>query len=210
MLAVALVISHLAAALRRETEVAQLNEGRARQLQELATALASATRSEEVSHQAQKRPGRTPSPVRAVIAVLERGAIDAPPALRDGMLCCMREARDAGARHRPLAGPERLVPAAASQGAISGAACVQNVSARDNGGREHAQAICALVGQALWRCGCRLGHAAEEQSQRHKAQNTFLAAISHDFRTPLATIVGAASHCRRSATSCRRRNRSAC
>jgi two-component system sensor histidine kinase KdpD len=36
-------------------------------------------------------------------------------------------------------------------------------------------------------------HTAEEQSQWHKAQNTFLAAISHDFRTPLASIMAAAS-----------------
>ena len=40
MLAVALVISHLASALRREAEAARLNEKRARQLQELATTLA--------------------------------------------------------------------------------------------------------------------------------------------------------------------------
>lgn len=36
-------------------------------------------------------------------------------------------------------------------------------------------------------------HTAEEQSRWHQAQNTFLAAISHDFRTPLASIMAAAS-----------------
>jgi two-component system sensor histidine kinase KdpD len=77
---------------------------------------------------------------------------------------------------------------------VGGAACVQDVSAADHGGREHAQAICALAGQALWRL--RLSAAmrdAQEQSQWHRAQSTFLAAISHDFRTPLAAIMGAAS-----------------
>jgi two-component system sensor histidine kinase KdpD len=32
-----------------------------------------------------------------------------------------------------------------------------------------------------------------DQAQAQTLRNTFLAAISHDFRTPLATIVGAAS-----------------
>jgi two-component system sensor histidine kinase KdpD len=34
---------------------------------------------------------------------------------------------------------------------------------------------------------------AQEESQWHRVQSTFLAAVSHDLRTPLAAIVGAAS-----------------
>ena len=48
MLALALVISHLGTALRRKTEVARLNETRARQLQELATGLVGCTQPDEV------------------------------------------------------------------------------------------------------------------------------------------------------------------
>jgi K+-sensing histidine kinase KdpD len=44
MLVVALAISHLATGLRRETDLARLNEQRARQLQALATELANAAR----------------------------------------------------------------------------------------------------------------------------------------------------------------------
>src|SRR5512133_2471739 len=47
MLALALVISHLGSALRRETETARLNETRSRQLQELAIGLAGCTRPDE-------------------------------------------------------------------------------------------------------------------------------------------------------------------
>ena len=58
----------------------------------------------------------------------------------------------------------------------------------------HAQALCNQMGVALQRV-----HAAREEAQvRERAQtqevrNALLAAIAHDYRTPLATIVGAAS-----------------
>ncbi|MBV8504166.1 MAG: two-component sensor histidine kinase [Paucibacter sp.] len=60
--------------------------------------------------------------------------------------------------------------------------------------RAHAQALCDLLGQALERAateraGARLREAAEAQGVR----NTLLATISHDYRTPLATIMSAAS-----------------
>src|SRR5450830_1915453 len=48
MLVVALVISRLASGLRRETEIARRNEQRARQLQALASGLASATQTQDV------------------------------------------------------------------------------------------------------------------------------------------------------------------
>jgi two-component system sensor histidine kinase KdpD len=77
---------------------------------------------------------------------------------------------------------------------VTGAACIQPALAQDDAGREHAQALCALLAQALWRL--RLStkvQAAQTEVQRQQLQSTFLAAISHDLRTPLAAIVGAAS-----------------
>lgn len=77
---------------------------------------------------------------------------------------------------------------------MSGAACVQPALAADNAGREHAQALCTLLAQALWRLQLTSSmHAAQGEAQRQQVQSTFLAAISHDLRTPLAAVVGAAS-----------------
>jgi two-component system sensor histidine kinase KdpD len=75
-----------------------------------------------------------------------------------------------------------------------GAACVRPARASDTEGREHAQAICALLAQALWRLRLAASvQAAQSEAQRHQLQSTFLAAVSHDLRTPLAAIVGASS-----------------
>lgn len=197
MLAVALVISHLGTALRLETEIARLNEQRARQLQELATSLADCSQPVEAQLQAQLFLARAFAGP-CMVAILSEGALNLPAAsaatFRDGMLACIREAATLGPGTGRWPGLNAWYIPLQAQGHISGAACVQNVSAYDQAGREHAQAICTLVGQALWRLTLAASmHAAEEQSQWHKAQNTFLAAISHDFRTPLASIMGAAS-----------------
>ncbi|OIQ72755.1 sensor protein KdpD [mine drainage metagenome] len=77
---------------------------------------------------------------------------------------------------------------------MHGAVCVQPAVAGDTGAREHAQALCTLLGQSLLRV--RLAdstHWAQTEAQRLQLQSTYLAAISHDLRTPLAAVVGAAS-----------------
>lgn len=197
MLGVALVISHLAAVSRRETEAARLNERRARQLQELATELAASSTPGAALLLAERYlRGAFAGPfvVAPVAADGELRLPDGHATLRDGLLACMREAAPLGPGTGRWPGLDAWYLPLKAQRHIGGAVCVQNVSARDLAGLEHAQAICALVGQALWRMRLAASmHAAEEQSQWHKAQNTFLAAISHDFRTPLASIVAAAS-----------------
>ncbi len=58
----------------------------------------------------------------------------------------------------------------------------------------HAQALCDLMGVALERASAvRAAHMAREAAQIQTLRSTLLAAISHDHRTPLATILGAAS-----------------
>ena len=60
--------------------------------------------------------------------------------------------------------------------------------------RPHAQALCDQMGGALQRAAAvRAASAAREDAQAQRLRNTLLAAISHDYRTPLATILGAAS-----------------
>ena len=197
MLAVALVISHLARAVRRETATAQINERRAQQLQNLATELASAGGPPEVLAAAQRALDSAFAGPCVIAASNERGELELPAqaaALRDGMLGCMREAAvlgpgtgrwpGLGAWYLPLGG----------KGAVLGVVCIQNITALDASGREHAQALCAVFAQALLRLKLTQSmQAAREEAQRQHLQSTFLAAISHDLRTPLAAVVGAAS-----------------
>jgi two-component system sensor histidine kinase KdpD len=80
------------------------------------------------------------------------------------------------------------------RGHALGAACVRPALAADEGGLEHAQALCAVLGQTLLRLSLTSSmRDAQSEAQRQQLLSTFLAAISHDLRTPLAAIVGAAS-----------------
>ena len=66
--------------------------------------------------------------------------------------------------------------------------------APDGRQRAHAQALCDIAGLALERASTlRQAELAEQQAQMQALRSTLLAAISHDYRTPLATILGAAS-----------------
>lgn len=59
---------------------------------------------------------------------------------------------------------------------------------------DHALALCDQMGVALERAAAlRAAAAAHEQAREQSLRNTLLAAIAHDHRTPLATILGAAS-----------------
>ena len=58
----------------------------------------------------------------------------------------------------------------------------------------HAQALCDQMGLALERnAATQAAAAARDEAHAQQLNNTLLAAISHDYRTPLATILGAAS-----------------
>lgn len=115
---------------------------------------------------------------------------------RDGLSLCVREGRAQGPGsgrfeeqpdvYLPLRGRGRTVGAAVLEG--FGAA------AGEDGLLPHLQALCDQMGLALQRVmsereAQRLHEAARDQATR----NALLAAIAHDHRTPLATILGAAS-----------------
>jgi len=198
MLVLALVISRLASGLRQETAVARLNEQRARQLQTLAGELAAATLAPEVLQLGQAAlEAAFAGPCRLVLA--DRAGEPDPSATleareRDGLRSCMKERAVLGPGTGRWPGLEAWYLPLGDQGELFGAACVRPALAADEGGREHAQALCALLAQALWRL--RLAgsmQAAQSEAERQQLQSTFLAAISHDLRTPLAAIVAAAT-----------------
>jgi two-component system sensor histidine kinase KdpD len=198
MLAVALVISHLAAGVRRESLHATQSEQWARQLQALASSLANTTAPDEIAALGQRALDQTfdgPNSLALTNDAHELiGVSTVPDAVHDGMRCCMKEAAVLGPGTGRWPGLNAWYLPLGDQGHVLGAACVQPALASDTDGREHAQALCALLAQALWRV--RLAatvQAAQIEAQRQQLQSTFLASVSHDLRTPLAAIVGAAS-----------------
>ena len=198
MLVVALVISRLATGLRRETDIAKLNEHRARQLQALASDLSDVQSNEQVLKLGQQALALAfAGPCALVLSNGEHelaGGSALTPTLRDGMRCCIAEAAVLGPGTGRWPGLNAWYVPLGDKDHATGAACIAPALAHDDAGREHAQALCALLAQTLWRL--RLSstvHAAQSEIQRQQLQSTFLAAISHDLRTPLAAIVGAAS-----------------
>jgi two-component system sensor histidine kinase KdpD len=198
MLLVALVISHLTTALRRETDIARRNEQRARQLQALASALSGVGSAQEVmalGHDALALAFEGPC---TLVQCLPDNSLEwvgkESPQLEDGMRHCMKDAAVLGPGTGRWPGLNAWYLPLGDKEHMNGAVCIQNVQASDVQGREHAQALCALLAQALWRLYLSASMlAAQNESQRQHIQSTFLAAISHDFRTPLAAVVGAAS-----------------
>ena len=82
------------------------------------------------------------------------------------------------------------------QGGTFGAALMRLTDGADTSTvvRRHAQALCDQMGAAMERSvAVKAAGAARELARSHALRNTLLSAISHDHRTPLATILSAAS-----------------
>jgi two-component system sensor histidine kinase KdpD len=198
MLAVALVISQLVARLRLEAAAARESALRAHQLQELATELAGSSTVEQVVQLGQAAwDARYDGPT--TLAVLrEDGSLDLGLAtgtkVLEGLRTCIREAASLGPGTGRWPGLNAWYLPMGSAHQMQGAVCIENINAADNAGREHAQALCALLAQTLARIRITQAMlASQAEVQRQQLQGTFLSAISHDLRTPLAAVVGAAS-----------------
>lgn len=203
LLAVAAMVSTLSARLWAAAEHAQQREQRARRLQNLAAQLAALD--DEARVVDVVRPllleafGEAPViALRAAGGQLVLADRDAAPlqpgdAAFDALAYCCQHEQALGpgtgrwnelpAWHFPLCAGGR------SLGAIRIAAQPPTDEAR-----EHARAFADLLANALQ----RVRHAAEAVAARGEAQSQqlrseLLAAISHDYRTPLASIIGAVS-----------------
>ena len=122
---------------------------------------------------------------------------------RSGLAQCLQQGAAFGpgtGRHEmetdwylPLRGQHQ---AAGGQSAF-GAACVAVAPGSD---WRHLQALCDQAGQALERVqALAQAEQARSQAEQQRLRNTLLAAIAHDHRTPLASILGAASSLREQA-----------
>jgi two-component system sensor histidine kinase KdpD len=198
MLLLAMVISHLVSGLHREAESAHLHARWSRQLQELASALAAVESAPAIAALGQSAFDNAFAGPNVLALCDSDGELDLSADLlsssADGLRCCMRETAVLGPGTGRWPGLDAWYLPLLASGQRCGAARVSPALAADHDGREHAQALSALLAQALWRQRLSASiHDAQSETQRQHVQSTFLAAISHDFRTPLAAVVGAAS-----------------
>lgn len=115
---------------------------------------------------------------------------------RSGLVLCERDGRAIGAGSGRYDQLDDVYLPLRGRGITLGAALITGLKRHPDSEklRSHLQALCDQMGSALHRSLM----AAQEQQAREQAQlqatrNALLAAISHDYRTPLATIMGAAS-----------------
>lgn len=122
------------------------------------------------------------------------GAVN--PDERAGLWLCLRQSQAFGpGTGRHVEQPAWYLPLR-SRGASFGAALVRLAEPEAAGDalRARAQALCDLLGGALQRAAlARQTDHARGLAQTQAVRNALLASISHDYRTPLAVILGAAS-----------------
>ena len=197
MLAVALLVSYLSGALKRESAAARESESRAGQLASLAIDLAAAGSEDEaidIGRRALLQ--RFAGPVLLVTSIDGAMAtgVDVAEDVRRALRCCIDEAAILGPGTGRWPALEAWYVPLGTRGRVVGAARIEPALASDTIGREHAQAIAALVAQGVWRLRLLEANlAARAEVERQHVQATFLASVSHDLRTPLAAIVAAAS-----------------
>lgn len=200
LLAVSSIVAVLMARLRQQAASERLHALRARQLQQLGDALRDAddpwTCAPHLQAQLEALTGQAASlwigPDTADARTL--GALSADERAGLGLAWSLGQAMGPGTgRHEEQ--PAWYLPMR-GRNARHGAALLRlgDLPPDAHTVRQHAQALCDQMGLAIERnLAARAAADARADADAHKLRHTLLAAVAHDYRTPLATIMGAAS-----------------
>jgi two-component system sensor histidine kinase KdpD len=207
MLGVSWIVAGLMALQRHRTEEAQRHRHRADQLRGLGDALRDAEA--PLAHAEQLQAALSglagaPATLLLLTGALpprrdDAAAVCLGPADADQLAAlwhCLRQGQAMGpgtGRHHEL--PAWYLPLRGRDACFGAALLPRTATGRaDDTDRLHAQALCDQMGLALQRVQIHAAEtAARDEAQLQAVRNAMLAAISHDFRTPLATILGAAT-----------------
>jgi two-component system sensor histidine kinase KdpD len=206
MLAVGLLISRLTSRIRRQAEAARLRELRTATLYSLSRELAQLRRSEEIAggaarHVAQALGAR-------VVILLRDGAGELLPIPTTDVLVVaapheLAVARWAGEHGPAGAGTDTEAGAAGTYLPLTlgdvtvgviGLVPAEPATLRDPVNRQMLETLCGQTAQALHRV--QLAHeaqSAELRARTEELRSSLLSSVSHDLRTPLAAVTGAAS-----------------
>jgi two-component system sensor histidine kinase KdpD len=206
LLGVSLVVSTLSTRLRNAVQTARLREQRARSLQMLASELADLEDIDRIAVAAQESlEATTGAPV--TVALLESGGLrlpagpgrDAPrpgSVALDALAHCGRTGNPLGpgtGQWSDLA--DWYLPLRAGAQCLGALSLPASADADEI--HQHAQAVADLLAGALKRAHHAAAAAqARSETALQQQRNALLAAVSHDFRTPLASIIGAVSSLR--------------
>ena len=203
LLGVALLVSSLAARLRAVASQAELREQRAQALQRLTSRLAGLP-----DEQAMARAGR--AELRAAFGDgvtlalrLADGRLDSADAghplseagveVRDALWHCATQREAVGHGTPRWSGIGFVAMPLEAGGECVGALAVESPPAQP-GLTEHLRAMAGSIAGAVQRAR-HAGAAAEahREADSQRLRNALLASVAHDFRTPLASILGAVS-----------------
>jgi len=206
MLVVNAIVTALMSALRRQAALARRHAGYAEQLRAWGDTLrdtSDARAQVGALHEALRELGGGSAAVLALEDAMpadndERAVLTVGDVHGDrgaALWHCLRQGQPIGPGTGRYEDLEDLYLPLRGRGACLGAAVIPEASGlRATDLRAHAQALCDALGLALQRAAARRDEQrSREQAQAQGVRNALLAAISHDYRTPLATIMGAAS-----------------
>lgn len=138
-------------------------------------------------------------PTDEAAAVIWLGAVDAEQ--RAGLWHCLRNGHPLGPRSGRYEDLANLYLPLRGRDMAYGAALVATSLTAAPQGVEHARDLCDRMGAAMERQHLQGQQDASRQAAREQElRATLLAAVAHEYRTPLATIMGAASMLEQQAT----------